>query len=68
MGEEEDEEEEVVVVVAALKASERSWVFMRTCSTMSSSVLGRPDQHSSAAAIGITSHNETFQHFLSTPT
>jgi hypothetical protein len=24
---------------------------MRTCSTISSSVLGRPDQHSSAAAI-----------------
>lgn len=33
------------------ESSERPWGFMRTCSTISSSVLGRPDQHSSAAAI-----------------
>jgi len=35
--------------------SDRSWVRIRTCSTMSSSVLARLDQHSRAAAIGLGS-------------
>lgn len=42
----EEEEEEFSV-----KDSDLSWVLIRTCSTMSSSVLARLDQHSSAAAI-----------------
>lgn len=59
--EEEEAEEELQAGEAApaaaeaaeerWKASDRSWVCMRTCSTVSSSVLGLPDQHSSAAAM-----------------
>lgn len=37
-------------------ASDLSWVLIRTCSTMSSSVLARLDQHSSAAAMVKTDH------------
>lgn len=57
-GEEKEEEEEDGEELQAgeeaaerWKASDRSWVCMRTCSTMSSSVLGRPDQHSIGVAI-----------------
>lgn len=38
-------------------ASDLSWVRIRTCSTMSSSVLARLDQHSSAAAMVIEGGN-----------
>lgn len=46
-GEEEDEE----VSTAAVEDSDLSPVRMRPCSTMSSSVLVRLDQHSRAAAM-----------------
>lgn len=56
MDEDEDGSLEVVPDMALEgvvegNASDLDWVFMRTCSTMSSSVLARLDQHSRAAAM-----------------
>lgn len=54
---EEEEEVEEEELPAEEAVAERSCVCMRTNSTASSSVLGRPDQHSSAAAMCVGSRS-----------